>query len=480
MKNIKINGGSFTAAKLKAIIAIAIIAVTMFSFTACNKILAAAAKKAVELAAGGDSGTTADGGSAKSDSKSSRGGAVQTFTSITAFKEWFDKQPDNTAGSAYNVKLNISDLGGSAGTSGSLRMVLYSSANRNKYVNLDLSGCTFITIEASAFYGCSSLTSITIPNSVTTIGDEVFWSCDNLTSVTIGSGVTSIGGSVFGRCDSLTAITIPNTVTSIGNNAFESCTSLTSVTIPNSVTSIGNNAFSSCTSLTSVTIGNSVTSIGEGAFYKTSLTSVTIPNSVTSIGINAFSSCTSLTSVTIPDSVEVISGGIFFNCTSLASLPLPKSASATGVGKIFYYSKAGFSMADNNQVCHYLEAAPNDMSTKLVWGSRDLDISGTGTEIGAGRKNTTLILATDAAASAAKACKEYSYGGKTDWFLPSKDELYILYNSRTFVGNIEKENRYWSSSQFVGGIDRGYRYAYVQGGDHGKNQDNSVRAVRAF
>ena len=122
-----------------------------------------------------------------------------------------------------------------------------------------------------AFYIADSsyrpkIKSVTIGNSVTSIGNYAFRDCTSLISVTIGNSVTSIGNQAFFSCRGLTSITIPNSVTSIGNSAFGDCTSLTSVTIPNSVTSIGNYAFSYCTSLTNVTIGNSVTSIGSGAF----------------------------------------------------------------------------------------------------------------------------------------------------------------------------------------------------------------------
>lgn len=143
-----------------------------------------------------------------------------------------------------------------------------------------------------AFFGCSCLTSITIPNSVTSIGDDAFGACDGLTSLTIGNSVTSIGECAFFGCSGLTSLIIPNSVTSIGWGAFDDCRGLTSITIPNSVTSISESAFSRCSSLTSVTIPNSVTSIGEGAFTScSSLTSVTIPNSVTSIGEGAFFFC---------------------------------------------------------------------------------------------------------------------------------------------------------------------------------------------
>jgi hypothetical protein len=110
---------------------------------------------------------------------------------------------------------------------------------------------------------------------------------------------------VFNGCSSLTSITIPNSVTSIGFGAFSYCTSLTNVSIPNSVTSIGDWAFYDCSSLTSVTIPNLVTSIGYNAFsYCISLTSITIPNSVTSIGSNAFKYCTTLQRAFLPARFE--------------------------------------------------------------------------------------------------------------------------------------------------------------------------------
>ena len=121
------------------------------------------------------------------------------------------------------------------------------------------------------------ITSIVIPNNVTSIGDYIFYQCAGLTSINIPSGVTSIGLDAFYGCTGLTSINIPSGVTTISQGAFSNCTGLTSVTIPNSVTSIGNYGFSLCTSLASVTIGTGVTSIGYSAFTQcSSLTSVTI------------------------------------------------------------------------------------------------------------------------------------------------------------------------------------------------------------
>ena len=183
--------------------------------------------------------------------------------------------------------------------------------------------CNVILIAEKAFQNSTNLTSVTIPNSVTSIGDDAFYGCSSLTSVNIPNSVTSIGVEAFRNCTSLTSVTIPNSVTKIGDGALRDCTSLTSVTIPNSVTSIGQFAFRDCTSLTSVTIPNSVTSIGDEAFYKcSSLTSVTIPNSVTGICWGAFQGCSSLTSITIPNSVTYIGYYAFMDCTSLTSVTI--------------------------------------------------------------------------------------------------------------------------------------------------------------
>ena len=197
--------------------------------------------------------------------------------------------------------------------------------------------CIRDSISKYAFYNCTSLTSVTIPEGVTSIGDYAFYSCAGLTSVTIPEGVTSIGVLTFYNCSSLESITIPEGVTSIGEYAFERCTSLTSVTIPEGVTSIENYAFNRCTSLTSVTIPASVTSIGNSAFSDcTKLMTVTIPEGVTSIGDHAFSGCTSLASITIPASVTSIGNSAFSDCTSLTSITIPEGV--TSIGDYTFYN----------------------------------------------------------------------------------------------------------------------------------------------
>ena len=188
-----------------------------------------------------------------------------------------------------------------------------------------------------AFYGCTGLTSLTIPSSVTSIGDYAFYECCGLTSLTIPSSVTSIGREAFYCCCGLTSLSIPSSVTSIGYRAFFRCTGLTSLSIPSSITSIGVYAFSNCTGLTSLSIPSSVTSIGANAFSNCSgLTSLTIPSSVTSIGYSAFQGCSGLTSLSIPSSVTSIGDYAFEGCSGLTSIyAYPEKLPKLGTG-VFY------------------------------------------------------------------------------------------------------------------------------------------------
>ena len=223
---------------------------------------------------------------------------------------------------------------------------LSSTTDSTYYIPSSLQSVTVTggNILYGAFYNCSSLTSVTIGNGVTSIGEWAFYNCSSLTSVTIGNGVTSIGGSAFRYCSSLTSVIIPYSVTSIGGYAFYDCSSLTSVIIPESVTSIGSCAFEGCSSLTNVTIPDSVTSIGDDAFYNcSSLTSVTIPYSVTSIGGYAFYDCSSLTSVTIGNGVTSIGDAAFSGCFKLVEVynksQLNIAKGSSDYGNVGYYAK---------------------------------------------------------------------------------------------------------------------------------------------
>ena len=239
-----------------------------------------------------------------------------------------------------------------------------------------LGGYSVTSIGDGAFFGCTSLTSVTIGGSVTSVGDGAFSKCISLTEIKVSANnsnysssngilfnkdktslicypagkentsyiipdnVTSIGDRAFSVCKSLKSITIGDSVTSIGWWTFSDCTSLTSITIPNSVTSIGFYVFNGCTSLERVSLGSNVTSIGSHAFCDcTSLTNITIPDSVTSIGSYAFCDCTNLESITIGDSVTSIGDVAFYNCTSLTDIMIPDSV--TSIGDVAFYNCSG-------------------------------------------------------------------------------------------------------------------------------------------
>ncbi len=190
-----------------------------------------------------------------------------------------------------------------------------------------------------AFSDCYGFTgSLTIPDSVTTIGNYAFSDCSGFTgSLTIGDSVTSIGNYAFCGCAGFTgSLTIPDSVTSIGNYAFDGCSGFTgSLTIPDSVTSIGNYAFRGCAGFTgSLTIPDSVTSIGDYAFFQcyNFTGNLTIPDSVIYIGYAAFYNCSGFTgSLTIGDSVTSIGGRAFYNCSGFTgSLTIPDSVISIG------------------------------------------------------------------------------------------------------------------------------------------------------
>ena len=238
-----------------------------------------------------------------------------------------------------------------------------------------------------AFYGCSNLSSVTIPDSVVSIDSYAFCECSNILSVTIPDSVESIGESAFERCSKLKSIVIGDSVTSIGESAFSSCSALESIVIPASVTYIGDNVLVSCKALTSITVesgnkvyksvGNcligtsskiliagcknsviptngSVTSIGSYAFFGCDgLTSITIPSTVksieeyafaycgnlktliiysgvTSIPKAAFIGCKKLTTVSIPTSVTTIGEDAFYGCSGLTSMVIPQSVTEIG------------------------------------------------------------------------------------------------------------------------------------------------------
>jgi len=175
-----------------------------------------------------------------------------------------------------------------------------------------IEGKRVTSIGEFAFNYCTSLTSVTIPDSVTRIRKYAFSDCTSLTNITIPESVTEIEDCAFSECTSLTSVTISDSVIIIGFGVFVGCTSLTNITIPDNVTRIRDYTFESCRSLTSITIPDGVTSIEDYAFrYCSSLTNIRIPDSVTSIGGGAFDFCRALTAVTFLGDVPKVGKGVF-------------------------------------------------------------------------------------------------------------------------------------------------------------------------
>ena len=173
--------------------------------------------------------------------------------------------------------------------------------------------------------------SVTIPQSVTSIGEDAFTNCRGLNSLTIDDAAISIGSWAFAQCYSLSSLSLGKKITTIGDHAFDDCRALTSVTIPQSVTSIGQKAFNSCISLTTLSLGENIKTIGDSAFYYCiDLESVTIPQSVASIGNDAFGQCHDLQSLTIKDAATSIGHRAFLGCTSLETISLGENIKTIG------------------------------------------------------------------------------------------------------------------------------------------------------
>ena len=195
----------------------------------------------------------------------------------------------------------------------------------------------------SAFYYCSGLTGeLTIPNSVTTIGDEAFGECFGLTGeLNIPNSVTTIGSHTFHGCHGFTELTIGNNVTTIGGCAFISCSGLTEITIPNNVTNLEGHVFQGCSNLEKAIIGNGVTSLF-GTFSSChNLVEVEISNSVISIDSYTFDGCYNLTEITIPYSVTAISEHAFRGCSNLTSFVVDVDNTAYQAIDGNLYSKDG-------------------------------------------------------------------------------------------------------------------------------------------
>ena len=201
--------------------------------------------------------------------------------------------------------------------------------NKAFYGCSKLSAVTFngqTAIGDEAFRNCVSLINISLPNGLKTIGDRAFQGANSITQIEFKDGIESIGAFSFMDCKALTAVRLPNTTKSIGTSAFENCIKLTYASLGENLTSLGNSAFRNCSVLTEISIPGTTVTIGEKAFQNCrTLALATLNAGTTTIGGFCFDGCSELVSMTIPGTVQTIGGGSFNGCTALTSLTFGNS-----------------------------------------------------------------------------------------------------------------------------------------------------------
>ena len=288
-----------------------------------------------------------------------------------------DMAGSNSTGNSTDGKLSVLDLSEAKIVEGGDYYYYDYDNNRNNYYYTSND-----VIGDKAFYYCRRLTSLTLPDGITSIGYCAFYGCSGLTSLTLPDGITSIGSWAFRDCSGLTSLTIPAGITSIHSLAFQYCSGLkevricindnldtyltkghpyipvdykyidcdikyyindkeiTSIEIPSNVTTLGDYVFQGRRGLTSLNLPAGITKIGGGAFSGCSgLTSLTLPAGITEIGYNAFAGCSGLTSLNLPAGITSIGSYTFSGCSGLTSLTLP--AGITKIGEGAFYGCSG-------------------------------------------------------------------------------------------------------------------------------------------
>lgn len=204
------------------------------------------------------------------------------------------------------------------------KLLRYPSGRKGNFVVPD----TVTSIAQDAFRN-SKVTSIQLPNGVSSIGNSAFYRCTKLETVNIPSGIKKIRKNMFYQCRSLTRMTLPSQIEVLGDSSFEGCRSLKTINLPSNLKKIGNNAFYNCKSLLAVSVPNKVKMIPEYAFKNCgALEKISLGSNIEEIGSSAFENCSSLQSITIPGSVDTISFSAFYDCTSLRNVTLKNGVSA--------------------------------------------------------------------------------------------------------------------------------------------------------
>ena len=192
-------------------------------------------------------------------------------------------------------------------------------------VNINGTGYAVTAIGDQAFYGCTSLQSIALPESLRRIGGYAFRGCTALESLALPEEMDEIGNWAFVECTSLAGLTLPERLGEIGSYAFSGCTAIESIAFPEGLPGTGNGTFDGCTALQSVALPEGMEEIGSYAFAGcTALAAITLPSTTVEINNNAFAGCTSLASVALPERLSVISSQAFYGCTALQSIALPE------------------------------------------------------------------------------------------------------------------------------------------------------------
>ena len=345
------------------------------------------------------------------------------------------------------------------------------------------------SISNSAFYSATSLETVTMTNSVTSIGTYAFYGTSSLTNIRLSESITAIAQSTFDAASALKSIIIPEGVTSIGFIAFIGAVSLETVTLPSTLNSIGPDAFENMPLLRSITIPSGVTSIGEKAFDRDlSLANVYFlgaaplnvgPNAFGTVAANAKAYVTAAHLASFGVAAGDLWNGLIVETFTVPVILLVGDTGPAG-GKIFITPQTA-----GNTTGLYFEVAPVDVSNSRYTFCNQTNqlISGTlNSGIGYGESNTAAMIDWGCSSGAAVATDNFSFGGFSDWFLPSLDEAAELFSTQAATGVFEGADTHWTST----GYNANTSWTRYFSGNITDNLDQTagggfyVRAVRSF